>query len=144
VSSRQWARNFTINSEHIESLMTLLLEREMPLSTHELALALLEEQLEKESTAVKERFKDVQLYNPSHQYAVGQNLIFPSFDYATATVTGVRPGNNPEYGDYQVIGVKFNDDRDERMREFAAALATPHKLNQETETDFLISTPIRY
>jgi hypothetical protein len=44
-------------------------------------------------------------------------------------VTGVRPGSNPEYGEFQVIQVEFG--RSGRQREFASALLKPHPLNEE-------------
>jgi hypothetical protein len=40
----------------------------------------------------------------------------------------VRPGQNPEYGNFDVIKVQFDDKQ--KPREFAAALQSPHRLDQ--------------
>jgi hypothetical protein len=51
----------------------------------------------------------------------------------------VRPGQNPEYGPFDVIAVDFGPER--RQRYFAAGLAAPHKLNINP-TDLLASTDL--
>jgi hypothetical protein len=127
--SNHWARNFTVDAEDIDYLTNLLLEKETPLTSEQLALNLIEKRLQQEQTAFEERYKDVQVYNPSQSYAVGQRLVFPHINYETATVVNQRTGFNPEYGDFNVIQVEF--DPDSRTREFASDLAVPHKLSQE-------------
>ncbi|MBZ0289823.1 MAG: hypothetical protein K8I30_19530, partial [Anaerolineae bacterium] len=81
------------------------------------------------------RFKNSRVYTPSDAYNVGQRIVFPALDYAIGVVVKLRPGNNPAYQDFQVIGVEFEDDG-ARVREFAAALRVPHTLNQQ-DTDLL-------
>lgn len=127
IPSQHWARNFSVTNEDIEYLTGLLLERETPLSSAELARALIDWRIENEASAFEERFHDVQVYNPAQIYDVGQKLVFPAQDYAIATVTKVRAGDNPDYSDFSVIGVAFEEEAQER--EFAAALTTPHKLS---------------
>lgn len=132
--SHRWARNLTITDQDVEFLTNLLLEKEVPLKTEALARALIEERLRQEAALLQERFKDTQLYNPSHSYQVGQKLVFPAFNYETGVVTGIRPGNNPDYGAFSVIAVRFDDNRFNnagKPREFAAELTTPHKLSQD-------------
>ncbi|MBC6937654.1 MAG: hypothetical protein DWB42_17730, partial [Chloroflexi bacterium] len=132
--SHRWARNLTITDQDVEFLTNLLLEKEVPLKTETLARALIEERLRQEAALLQERFKDTQLYNPSHSYQVGQKLVFPAFNYETGVVTGIRPGNNPDYGAFSVIAVRFDDNRFNnagKPREFAAELTTPHKLSQD-------------
>jgi hypothetical protein len=130
-----WARNFTVEHEDIDFLTGLLLEHERPLRTEALARALIEERLAQEAAAVQEHFKDARFYNPAHSYESGQKVIFPEFDYAIANIVHVRPGNNPEYGEFNVIGVQFDDDNSQKVREFATDLATPHLLSeQDVET----------
>src|SRR5262249_42743003 len=50
---------------------------------------------------------------------------------------GVRPGNNPDYGEFKVIAVEFdNDDLNTgKNREFAIDLTHPHELSQLTNGD---------
>jgi hypothetical protein len=132
IPSQHWARNFSVTDADIEYLTGLLLERETPLSTPELARALIEWRIQNEADDFEARYRDVQVYNPAQTYEVGQQVVFPKFDYALATVTNVRAGDNVEYGDFSVIAVDF-DNAESATREFAAALTTPHALsNAET------------
>src|SRR5690606_9495546 len=85
ISSHHWSRNFKVDTSDIEFLNNYLLEREIPLSTEELARALLQARLDRDSAAVEERFRDVNLYNPANTYEIGQKLMFPALDYSTAT-----------------------------------------------------------
>ena len=124
-----WIRDFNVREGDIDYLTNLLLEREKPLSTQELALALIDAWLEEEEAALQERYKDTRVYNPAHSYEVGQRLMFPVFDNATGVVTDIRPGDNPDYGDFNVIKVEF--DEEERTSEFAADLHIEHRLSSE-------------
>ncbi len=128
--SHPWVRNFSVTNDDIEYLTGILLEREIPLGSEELARTLIEDRLDKETAELRERFKDALFYNPAHSYEIGQKIIFPALDYETATVVGMRPGSNSEYGEFNVIAVKFEDEPDER-REFATDLTTPHELSRE-------------
>ncbi|MEZ4676145.1 MAG: hypothetical protein R2932_18125 [Caldilineaceae bacterium] len=62
---------------------------------------------------------------PKEKYEVGQQVVFPVLDFVVGEVVGIRDGQNPEFGDFQVIKVQFV----EGQREFASALAR-HRLNQ--------------
>lgn len=131
--THHWARNLIITDQDVEFLTGLLLEKEVPLSTEELARALVVERLRQEAAVLQERYQDAQLYSPASHYTVGQKLVFSAFDYETGTVVNIRAGNNAEYGDFTVIGVQFDSrhlNNPDRPREFAAGLATPHKLSQ--------------
>lgn len=135
VSSRQWSRSFTVTPEDIEYLINHLLETEMPMSTRDLALALVAHRLEEETRAFREQFEGAALYDPARRYEVGQRVIFPAQDFAIATVQGVRPGENPEYGAFDVLQVAFPDQ--DAPREFAASLEVPHALNAENGENVL-------
>ena len=71
IPSHHWARNLTISKADIEFLTGRLMEIETPLTTEELARILVEERLQQETTRLQERFRDVQIYNPSQTYTVG-------------------------------------------------------------------------
>ncbi|MBL8116102.1 MAG: hypothetical protein J0L63_02280 [Anaerolineae bacterium] len=132
--SHHWARNFTIEKDDIDFLTGLLLERETPLETHELAYALIEERINREVSLLKERYKNAQVYDPARSYDVGQKLIFTEFDYETATIVSARPGNNPDYGEFNVVAVKFDNAKlntKGKKREFATHLLVEHDLNLE-------------
>ena len=139
LSSHHWADHFIVSDDDIEYLTGILLEREIPLSSEELALALIERHLREQEDAFKERFKNVLTYNPAQQYTIGQKLVFPRFDYALATVIDIRDGQNPEYGNFKVIKVAFENGSEANgasahEREFAAELTVPHKLNNADDT----------
>lgn len=136
--SHHWARDFVVTDDDVEYLTGLLLERETPLSIDELAHALIEQRLQAEKAALQERYKDVHLYNPSDSYQIGQTVMFPTLDFATAQVISLRPGINPDYGEFNVIGVKFDDDT---TREFAADLTTYHVLSEGETSDNLPGLP---
>lgn len=137
LSSHHWAEHFIVSDDDIEYLTGILLERETPLSSDELALALIERHLQAEAATFTERFKNVHPYNPAQTYSEGQRLVFPTLDYTLATVVGVRSGNNPEYGEFKVIRVAFDNGEmngaGAEEREYAAELTVPHKLNQADE-----------
>lgn len=127
VTSRQWVRNFSVEPEDVDYLMNLLLEKETPLSSRELAAALVEQKLNAETQAHQARYQGASVYDPSRRYDVGERIIFPQQDHAIATVSDVRPGDNEEYGAFSVISVEFPDSS--APREFAAELTVPHKLS---------------
>lgn len=138
MSNPHWSANLTMTDEDIELLTALLLERETPLSTEALARLVLERRVEQEIAALKDRYQNAKPYNPAHKYDVGQRIVFPIYDFAIGKVSEVRPGDNPDYGEFDVIAVEFesnNGDTDGQLREFAADLKVPHKLGDEEQGD---------
>lgn len=128
--SNHWAHSFVVETDDIEFLTSLLLEKETPLTSQQLAMTLIENRLQQEQNALEERYKDALVYLPSNTYEIGQRIVFPQMDYATAIVTAQRPGFNPNYGEFNVIQVEFEDDPANTPREFAANFGLPHRLNQ--------------
>jgi hypothetical protein len=126
----EYWQNFTLTDEDTEFLHNLLLEAEEPLSTNALALALVGERVRREESELRAELGKGALYQPKNHYAVGDKVLFPAFDFRLGQVAATRPGQNPEYGDFEVITVDFGPDR--RQRSFAASLSAPHKLNAET------------
>ena len=120
---------FSLTPDDIEFLRNLLLDAERPLTTQELAQALITERCRREETALRAELTRGVLYQPKKRYAAGDKVIFPALDFRLGEVLGVRPGQNPEYGEFEVITVDFGADR--RQRSFAAGLNAPHKLNGE-------------
>jgi hypothetical protein len=140
IPTQHWARNFAIEDEDIEYLTNLLLERETPLETEELARALVQERINREVAALRDRYKDARVYSPARSYQMGEKLVFTEFDYETGRVVGMRPGNNSDYGDFNVIAVEFDDEdmnTTGKHREFAADLAAPHDLSESVEDEVL-------
>lgn len=132
-----WARNFEILDDDLEYVTGLLLEQEKPMTSTELALALVDRRLDEERKALQSQYDGTVPYTPSGSYDVGQRLVFTNMEYATATVTGVREGNNPSYGSFNVVAVDFDetDLNGSKQREFASSLAEGHALAElEVET----------
>ncbi len=121
---------FELNEEDREFIYNYLLEVEIPLTSPELLTALVNERIRQEKLAIeKQRASGGDIYIPAKTYTVNQDLVFPAFNWQHAQVVGVRPGQNPDLGDFQVIQVKF-DNKD--TKEFAANIQD-HILNQPQE-----------
>lgn len=124
-------RSFRVSDEELEFIFNILLEKEKPLTTDEIAEELVDarlSRLEREAQSAAEH--EHPSYRPQEKYEPGQMLVFPSFKGAVGKVISVRPGHNPDYPDFDVISVQFEDNG--REREFAANLAD-HRLNEPDE-----------
>ncbi|HEY66545.1 MAG TPA: hypothetical protein G4O02_18505 [Caldilineae bacterium] len=127
-TAEYWEREFEITEEDIEHLYSLILERNSPVSTKELVLEVIRHRCQQEEERMRAELSRGVIYQPRDSYEVGQQLVFPVFDYRVGTVVSIRPGHNPEHGEFDVIAVQFEDE--DKPREFAANLKTPHKLNR--------------
>jgi len=117
-----------INKKDIEFLHNNLFESETPMTAKELVGVLIEERIRTERAAqAKKRQSDGKVYLPKEKYSNGDHLIFPALDWAKGAVTEVRPGINPQYGEFAVLTVELEDGR---SRMFASGLAD-HALNEE-------------
>jgi hypothetical protein len=121
---------FELTDEDREFIYNYLLEVETPLTSPELLEALVKERIRQEKLAIeKQRTSGGDIYKPASTFNVDQDLVFPSFGWQHARVTGVRKGKNPELGTFQVIQVKFDN---QETKEFAANIQD-HVLNQPQE-----------
>ncbi len=123
-----WRDQFEITPQDLDFLYDLILDTQAPKTTAELALALVQEYLRRETARMESELAKGAIYQPSEHYEVGQKLVFPALDFKVGEIVGTRPAHNPEYGEFSAIQVKFPDEKD--VREFAADLKTPHRLNQ--------------
>jgi hypothetical protein len=130
---------FSLTPPDIEFLHGLLLDAEEPLATQRLADALVAERCRREESDLRAEMSRGTVYQPKKQFALNEKVIFPPLDYRLGEVVDIRPGENPEYGDFDVITVDFGPDR--RKRSFAARLSAPHKLNADGP-DLLIAGDI--
>jgi hypothetical protein len=125
----EYWQNLSLTPDDLEYLRGLLLEAEGPLTTRQLALALVTERCREEEDSLRAGLAQGTLYQPKKSFHVGEKVIFPALDFRSGRVVSSRPGQNPEYGAFEVVTVDFGPDR--RQRSFAAGLAGPHKLNAD-------------
>lgn len=123
----EYWQEFTLAPADTEFLHNLLLDAEQPVSAETLAEALIGERCRREDVELRAELGRGVIYQPKKRFAVGDKIIFPSLDFRLGEVIEVRPGQNFEYGDFDVMTVDFGPDR--RQRSFAAGLTAPHKLN---------------
>jgi hypothetical protein len=118
--------NFKHQEEDSESLYNYLLETEVPLTSEELVEALVRERIRRRKEEIeRQRMAGGDLYQPKLSFQVDQKLIFPALSWKHGKVVQIRPGVNPETGEFQVIQVVFEDGS---QHEFASSLIS-HKLN---------------
>lgn len=123
-------QKFAIDDRDLDYLYELFLEDDnRPRTIDDLALALVRRRCEMEEALIERKLARGTPFQPKDGYEVGESVVFPAFGYALGSVVGVQPGNNPKYGDFEVIQVRFEGG--DKTREFASKLDYPHKLNRE-------------
>jgi hypothetical protein len=128
LSEETW-QSLKFTNKDIDSLYNHLLEIETPQTISELTKYLVQMKIEAEKKlAVQSRKAEGSLYFPKNKYKTGQDILFPSRGYQKGQVREVRPGNNPDYPDLEVITVAFSDTE---TVEFASNVAE-HALNDFT------------
>ena len=128
---------FEVQNTDLEFLYNYLLEIEEPQTPNELARAMIFGRIQQEKgNLAKQQKKQGSIYLPKGIYKVGETLLFPALNYQPVNVTNVRPGNNPNLPEFQVIEVEFENGD---TRYFASALEehylnTPEVLATESES----------
>ncbi|MBS1249391.1 MAG: hypothetical protein MAG431_00970 [Chloroflexi bacterium] len=123
----EYWEEFELEDEGITYLYEHLLENETPLTSEELTPLVIEQRIEREKEALeKKRLDGKDIYAPKETYEVGQGLVFPALDWQKGEVIDIRAGENPEFGEFQVIKVQFEEGRE---RELASELEE-HTLNE--------------
>ncbi len=131
--AHHWAYSFSIGAEDIDSITNLLLEKEMPLSSVELATAIIKQREENIKRQLEQQYQGTKVYQPCGVVAVGDRLTFSQMNYRTATVIGLRDGKNNNVGSFKVASVAFDDlsaSPDAPAREFATEYKGEHPLNE--------------
>lgn len=119
--------NFSLQQDDIEFLYNYLLETETPLTSQELIDFLVKARIQREKLNIdQQRSEEGDQYFPKDRYTVSHKLVFPALAWKKGEVVGIRPGNNPDLGEFEVIQVAFEDGD---VREYAAGLQD-HRLNQ--------------
>jgi hypothetical protein len=137
IQTQAYWQEYTPTDQDLEELALLFLETERPMTAEELAEALIVNHCRREENLVRRQLERGQVYRPNGTFAVGDDLVFPHLDFSLGTVVEQRKGHNPEYGEFSVLTVEFEERRTARgtpngagrVRSFAAELQMPHKLN---------------
>jgi len=122
--------DFKVEDADIEFLYNYLLETETPTTSPELTSALVKERIHREVQSIEQqRSAGGNIYLPEKTYQLNQILVFPALSWKRGNVAEMRPGRNPDLGEFQVVRVHFEDGE---VKEFASALAD-HPLNRPLE-----------
>jgi len=124
----------------METIYNLLLEREVPLTTAEMAIPLIKQHQERLiREAEQAEAVEAHTYKPADIYEEGQTIVFPALDNRRGEVVSIRAGQNPDIQEFDVLEVVFPDDE---ILHFAARLED-HVLNQDPvlDEDIEDSTP---
>lgn len=122
-----WIESYSPTGRELDWLYEFVLEAGRPQNIEALAGELVRSHVAKAMEAIRASQKaDGTAYRPSDRHKVGQKLVFPVIDGAEGVVESIRPGNNPDYGEYQVITIKLGG----QSREFATGLMQEHSLSQ--------------
>ena len=127
-TAEYWLDEFAVYKEDIEYLYEWLVEESEPRTVDELSLKTMERRCHREEEALSKRNDRGLIYQPQDKYEVGQQLVFPAFDYAAGQVLAVRVGNNPRYGSFRVIQVQLENEN--VPREFATEFSLDHPLKR--------------
>lgn len=121
---------FVLEQEDIEFIYNYLLESETPLTNHELVDILVTERIQREKRSIeKKRSSGGDIYLPKNRFIKNNTLVFPALSWRSGKVTGVRQGKNPDYDDFEVIQVEFENGE---SHEYASGLEN-HMLNNPPE-----------
>ncbi len=123
-----WRNEYQVDESDHEFLYEFLVDAQEPQRVEDLTMALIRRRCRLEENRIRTELERGLIYDPAERYKVGDEVVFPALDFAKGRVVNVRPGENPEHGAFEVIGVRFG--QGDRERYFAAALKTPHVLNR--------------
>lgn len=125
-------KSLSISSEDIEFINNYLFENEIPRTAKELVPVLFAERIRKEKQLVLQKQKKRgKAYLPGEKFTVGDVLVFPKLDWLEGKISGIRPGFNPNIGEFEVLEVDFPG---QTVRQFAGNYLE-HDLNKVTGID---------
>ncbi len=133
--AQHWAYSFSISADDIDNITNLLLDKETPLSSVELATEIVKKREDEERRRFAQQYSGTKVYKPSDSYQVGDRLTFSFLDYATGRVVNIREGRSTDLSPITVAAVEFDDMRQQsriEMREFVTAYDNQHPLNDNT------------
>ncbi|MEA4811995.1 MAG: hypothetical protein VB108_05455 [Anaerolineaceae bacterium] len=121
-------QDITINPGDIQNITNTLFEREEPMDLDSLARIFVATRIKQQEAVIASKIKAMgELYMPKNSYTAGSTLVFPALGWQGGKISSVRPGINPQIGEFEVIHVLFEDGSE---REFATSLPL-HPLNED-------------
>jgi len=130
-----WIHDYQVSEDDRDFIYDLLAESDIPKTARELALVIVQRYSQQEERFLRDELAKALIYDPAESYQVGDVVYFPAEDFRKGKVLAVRPGNNPEHGDFDVITVDLEGMKKPRF--FAARLQTPHQLNRSSDDNLL-------
>ncbi len=130
--AHHWAYSFSIRAEDIDSITNLLLEKETPLSSIQLATEIIQTREDEQRRQFAQQYQGTKVYRPSDSYQIGDRLTFSNFEYATARVLNLRNGKSTDMRPITVASVEFEGGHGQsgtRLREFVTEYDLEHPLN---------------
>lgn len=127
----------TITHTDLQNLTNTLFEREEPMDIDSLAKVFVATRIKQQDAAIAAKIKSLgKVYLPKDGYAIDEALVFPLMDWQSGKVLSVRPGVNPQLGNFDVITVSLENGSE---KQFAANLAS-HALNEADQAQTSSST----
>jgi len=124
-SPEYWIEDYRPSSADLDMLYEYVVDTGRPFTINALAAQLVRHHVRQALDRRRvSKAAGSAVYQPSDRYEVKQPVVFPALDGASGVVEAVRPGNNPDYGPYEVVQVRIGS----VAREFAAGLTWQHAL----------------
>jgi hypothetical protein len=118
--------NLELGQADLDFIYNFLLEKEKPMTTKQLARAIIEERVRLYKKELLKQEKSLgKVYRPQDDFKVGEEIVFPLLENQKAAVTAVREGRNPDISTFKVVTFRFGDGVE---AEYAGSLAE-HDLN---------------
>jgi hypothetical protein len=128
LSDSYW-KTLKVGQQDIDFLYAFLLEKEKPLTSFELAEALITERVRSEKVIFKKKQQqNGHIYLPKLEFSVGEKIQFPAMNWVSGIVSEIREGINPQQPALKVMTVVLENGH---TRQFAANL-NDHQLNHVT------------
>lgn len=124
-SAEYWETGFSLSDADLEQIYNYFLDSEQPHTVAELADLVIQARVREQAAELRRLVAGTTIYQPRREYTVGEEIVFPALKLARGKVTAVRPGYNPEFGEFNVISVALKG----KTREFVADFKPRHALN---------------
>ncbi len=119
-------QNITITRADLQNLTNTLFEHEVPMDIDALARIFVATRIKTQEAEIAAKIKSLgKVYIPGETYAVDEAIVFPQMNWQSGRVVAVRPGINPQIGNFDVMTVSLENGSE---KQFAANLPS-HDLN---------------